>query len=103
MIALTVMKPILDYWLNKLFFDLHTNGSLLVEYRKDPHNFLTRYNLSDNVRVAIETDDVVTLARLTNPFLLRYYFLRMGMTDERFIERLQPLREGSVKQEMGRG
>jgi hypothetical protein len=97
------MKPILDYWLNKLFFDLHTNGSLLVEYRKDPHNFLTQYNLSDSVRLALETDDVVTLARLTNPFLLRYYFLRIGMADETFIERLQPLREGSIKRGVGNG
>lgn len=87
------MKPTLDYWLSKLMFDLHTNRALGDEYRKNRDEILLRYPLSDPVLRALRQDDVAFLAGLTNGFLLRYYFLVIGMTDRNFIDRLQPPRK----------
>ena len=90
------MKPALDYWLSKLMFDLHTNRALGDEYRKNRDEILLRYPLSDPVLRALRQDDVAFLAGLTNGFLLRYYFLVIGMTDRNFIDRLQPPKKPAV-------
>lgn len=83
------MKPALDYWLSKLMYDLHTDRALGGEYRKNRDEILSRYPLSDAVLSALRQDDVAFLAGLTNGFLLRYYFLVIGMTDRNFIEGLR--------------
>ncbi len=97
------MKPSIDYFLNKLFHDLHTNRSLSAEYRADRNAVLSRYELSEGVRAAVLGDDVVALARLTNPFLLRYYCFQIGMADDDFIRRLQPLRAPDASLEAAHG
>ena len=50
---------------------------------------LGRYPLKPEVRAAVLADDVAALARLTNPYLLRYYFAAAGMPDGEFIARLR--------------
>ena len=87
------MKPMLDYWLSKLFYDLHTDRALAGMYSNNRDEVMSKYPLSDSVISAIMRDDVAFLAGLTNGFLLRYYFLVIGMTDEKFIEGLQHLRK----------
>ena len=42
---------------------------------------------------ALRNDDVGFLARRTNGFLLRYYFLVVGMSEQDFIAGLQANRE----------
>ena len=76
-----------DYWLSKLCFDLQ-DPARVVEYRRDRDAVLARYPLKPDVRAAVLADDVGALARLTNPYLLRYYFAAAGMPDAEFIAQL---------------
>jgi hypothetical protein len=77
-----------DYWLSKLFFDLQS-APLADEYRADRKKVLDRYTLRPEVRAAVESDDVATLSRLVNPYLLRFYFLMAGMPEDEFLRRIR--------------
>jgi len=77
-----------DYWLSKLFYDLQ-QPALGAEYRANRAAVLDRYDLKPEVRAAALADDVAVLARLVNPYLLRYYFSIIGMKDDAFISRLR--------------
>lgn len=77
-----------DYWLSKLFFDLQQPAAAEA-YRRDRPAVLARYPLAADVLDALARNDVVTLAGRTNPYLLRYYFGTVGMSDAEFIARLQ--------------
>jgi len=82
------MRDMRDYWLSKLCFDLQ-DPARVVEYRRDREAVLGRYPLKPEVKAAVLADDVAFLARLTNPYLLRYYFAAAGMPDADFIARLR--------------
>jgi hypothetical protein len=82
-----------DYWLSKMFFDLHNDSTLAAEYRKDMLAVLDRYAITPDVRKAVMEDDVATLAPLVNPYLLRFYFQVRGMPQSDFIARLNALAE----------
>jgi hypothetical protein len=77
-----------DYWLSKLFFDLQ-NPALANEYRAGRGKVLDRYPLKPQVRAAVESDDVGTLSKLVNPYLLRFYFLMAGMPEDEFLRRIR--------------
>lgn len=77
-----------DYWLSKLFFDLQ-DPAKAAEYRAGRAAVLERYALSPDVRAAVEADDVAFLAPRVNPYLLRFYFLVAGMSDEEFRRRIR--------------
>lgn len=77
-----------DYWLSKLFFDLQ-DPPVADEYRADRKAVLARYPLKAEVRAAVEADDVAALAKLVNPYLLRFYFLMAGMPEEDFLRRIR--------------
>ena len=77
-----------DYWLSKLFFDLQ-GPALAEEYRGDRRKVLDRYPLKLAVRSAVEADDVAALARLVNPYLLRFYFHISGMPEEDFLRKIR--------------
>ena len=77
-----------DYWLSKLCFELQDPAGA-AEYRRDREAVLDRYPLKPEVRAAVLADDVAFLARLINPYLLRYYFAAAGMPDADFIARLR--------------
>jgi hypothetical protein len=76
-----------DYRLSKLMFDLQS-PALVAEFRRDRDAVLERYALKPDVRRAMLDDDVPALAKLVNPYLLRYYFGYRGMSDADFIARL---------------
>lgn len=78
-----------DYWLSKLFFDLHSSPSLGEAYRADRRRVLDRYPLQPDVRAAVERDDVATLAPRVNPYLLRFYFVVAGMSEAEFLTRIR--------------
>ena len=82
------MRDMRDYWLSKLCFDLQ-DPVRVAEYRRDRDAVLAGYPLKPEVRAAVLADDVGALARLTNPYLLRYYFAAAGMPDAEFIARLR--------------
>ena len=77
-----------DYWLSKLFFDLQS-PPLAEEYRSARRKVLDRYPLKPEVRAAVVSDDVAYLARLVNPYLLRFYFLMAGMPEDEFLRRIR--------------
>jgi hypothetical protein len=83
----------LDYRLSKMCYDLHTDRALADEYRAERLAVIARYQLADEVAQALCNDDVAFLARRTNGFLLRYYFLVVGMSEANFIAGLQANRE----------
>ena len=83
----------LSYRLSRLFYDLHTDRALAGEYRLNRPSIIARYNLPEPVVDALRRDDVAFLAKLTNGFLLRYYFFVIGMAEADFIARLQANRE----------
>ena len=80
-----------DYWLSRLFFDLQ-NPAAASEYRADRKAVLDRYPLKPEVRAAVERDDVAFMAPITNPYLLRFYFLVAGMNEEEFLRRIRATR-----------
>ena len=77
-----------DYWLSKLFFDLQ-NPSAADEYRADRRKVLDRYPLKLEVRAAVERDDVAYVAKLVNPYLLRFYFHMSGMPENDFLRKIR--------------
>ena len=76
-----------DYWVSKLFFDLQQPAAA-NEYRADREKVLARYPLKPEVRRAVETDDVASLARWVNPYLLRFYYVALGKPEAWFLERI---------------
>jgi hypothetical protein len=78
-----------DYWLSKLFYDLAQPEGPKAEYKADREAVMARYPLSAEAEAAVRADDVAALARLVNPYLLRYYFTLIGTPDQVFIERLR--------------
>ncbi|MBM3344082.1 MAG: hypothetical protein FJY56_18505 [Betaproteobacteria bacterium] len=77
-----------DYWLSKLFFDLQIPAAA-AEYRANRAAVLDRYPLKPALRAAVQADDVAALAPLTNPYLLRFYFLVAGMSEAEFLKRIR--------------
>jgi hypothetical protein len=77
-----------DYWLSKLFFDLQ-NPALAGEYRADRWKVLAGYPLKPEVRAAVERDDVAYVAKVVNPYLLRFYFHMSGMPEDEFLRRIR--------------
>ena len=83
-----------DYWLSKLFFDLQTPARAAA-YRADRASIPKDYPLEPEVRAAVMADDVGFLARLVNPYLLRFYFSAAGMSDAEFIGQLRASKAGA--------
>ena len=90
-----------DYWLSKLFFDLQTPAAA-EEYRADRNRVLERYPLKPEVRLAVVKEDVAALATLVNPYLLRFYFVAVGKSEDWFLERIRNT-QTAVPNEAARG
>ena len=69
-----------DYWLSKLFYDLQ-QPALGAAYRADRAKVIANYPLKPEAKAAALADDVAVLARLVNPYLLRYYFSIIGVKE----------------------
>jgi hypothetical protein len=78
----------LDYWLNKVMYDLQ-HAELRTEFRRDPAAFLDRYPLSPEARNAALAGDVAYLLPRTNAYLMRFYVGYLGMPDDEFIRQLR--------------
>jgi hypothetical protein len=78
-----------DYWLSKLFFDLQSTPELGAAYRADRRKVLERYPLKPEVRVAVDNDDVAFLSARVNPYLLRFYFVVVGMPETEFLSKVR--------------
>ena len=80
-----------DYWLSKLFYDLHHDTDLAKAYRADMAAVIGRYPIKPEVRNALMGDDVATLSPLVNAYLLRFYFQIRGMPEAEFIAKLHAI------------
>jgi hypothetical protein len=85
-----------DYWLNKLFFDLQRNPDQAAQWRTDRASVLGNYPLAPDIRAAILADDIAVLAAHANAYLLRFYFSLCGMSDAELIQRLRALAPSTV-------
>jgi hypothetical protein len=83
-----------DYWLNKLFFDLQRNAAMAAQWRSDRVSILSDYQLAPEIRAAILADDVALLAPRANAYLLRFYLSLCGMSDAEVIGKLRALASG---------
>ena len=77
-----------DYWLSKLMFDLQQPAAA-EEFKANREAVLARYPLKPEVRAAVDADDVTTLAKLVNPYLIRFYFVAVGRNEAWFLERIR--------------
>jgi hypothetical protein len=85
-----------DYWLSKLFYDLHNDEKLAADYRADMPGVLSRYEIKSELRKALLEDDVATLAPLVNAYLLRFYFQVRRMPQDEFIAKLNAIGNGGT-------
>ena len=80
-----------DYWLSKLFFDLQSPENM-KRWREDRDAFLAEYPISVEMREAVFTNDIATIAPHVNAYLLRFYFSISGMCDPELLDRLHALK-----------
>jgi hypothetical protein len=80
------------YQLQKLIYEVNRNAERKEEYRKDPSNFASRYDLSSEEREAILKLDIRTLYRLgVHPLLLRPFTLLHRVSAEDYAKSLSGL------------
>lgn len=77
-----------DYWLNRFFFQMQ-QPDVRQRYLADPDAVMSEYRLSPEARAAVRDQDVAYLAPRTNPYLLRYYFGYIGVSDVDFIAKVR--------------
>lgn len=80
-----------DYWLNKLFFDLQQQPEKAARFKSDMKAVLADYPLKADLREAVISDDLATMAPHANAYLLRFYYAIRGVKDDDFIRRLNEL------------
>jgi len=80
-----------DYWLSKMFFDLHQDPDLAKAYNADMAAVMARYSIKPEVRRALLADDVAALSPLVNAYLLRFYFQIRRMPQDEFIAKLHAM------------
>jgi protocatechuate 4,5-dioxygenase alpha chain len=81
------------YYLNKLFYDTQ-RAETLASYRQDQRAFLDGYQLSPEVRAAVESNDIGAMYQAgANPYLLRYYCVNMQVPEPEFLGALAALRD----------
>jgi hypothetical protein len=74
-----------DYRLSRFFYEMQ-QADVRQRYAGDPDAVMNEYRLSPEVQVAVKARDVAFLSRLTNPYLLRFYFGYIGMPDVEFLK-----------------
>lgn len=86
------MHQRIDYWLNKLFYDLHGDAALAARFRADRRAVMAGYPLESGVIAAVLHDDLACIAPLSNGFLLRYYCLAARMPEPVFLQHMLAMR-----------
>ena len=80
-----------DYWMSNLFFDIQAPNTL-AKWKSDPESVLEDYPLSPEMRKAVLSDDLETIAPHVNAYLLRFYFSISGMKDDEMLTRLHAMK-----------
>jgi len=80
---------VVDYWLNKLIYDLQSPGTM-AEYRKDRAAVMQRYPLAPEALEALKSNDIVTLVRRgVNPYLVRMYGYVAEVSEPSFVAQIE--------------
>ena len=78
------------YRINKLLFDLQMQPGLFEEFTADPAQVTQRYRLDPEEARAVAEVDATALSRLgTQPYLLRFYTVRRGMSNDELIRQIE--------------
>ncbi|HWP30081.1 MAG TPA: hypothetical protein VNM50_11150 [Chloroflexota bacterium] len=78
------------YRVNKLLFDLQAQPALWDEFRTNFEALAARYGLTPEEARAVREVDATALSRLgVQPYLLRFYTVQQGMSNEEFIRQLE--------------
>lgn len=80
----------LDYWLNKLMFDLQ-GPDAKDRWTNRRQETIDQYPLSPALRKALMEDDFAAIHPKANPYLMRTYLLMCGLDDDASIEALNAL------------
>lgn len=86
-----------DYWLSRFFYEMQ-QADVRQRYAADPDAVMNEYRLSPEVQAAVKAKDVAYLSRLTNPYLLRFYFGYVGMPDVEFLKLVRATGASSNKE-----
>ena len=80
----------LDYWLNKLMFDLQGDDGrdLWTNHREE---VIAKYPVSLEIKQALLKDDFAFLYHKTNPYLMRFFLLICGHGDAESIKILSAI------------
>lgn len=81
----------LDYWLNKLMFDLQ-GPDAKDRWTNRRRETIDQYPLSPELKKALMDDDFATIHPKANPYLMRTYLLMCGLDDAASIKALSTLR-----------
>ena len=78
------------YRINRLLFDLQMKPGMWDEFQASPQMVVDQYQLApEEARAVVETD-ATSLSRLgVQPYLLRFYTVRRGMSNEELIRQLE--------------
>ena len=78
------------YRINKLLFDLQMEPGLWDEFKASGAAVADRYRLDPEEARAVIDVDATALSRLgAQPYLLRFYTVRQGMSNEELIRQLE--------------
>jgi hypothetical protein len=77
-----------DYWLSRFFFEMQ-QPQVRERFAADPQVVMDSYRLKPEVQAAVRANDIDALGRLTNPYLLRFYFGYIGMPEAEFLARIR--------------
>ena len=80
----------IDYWLNKLIFDLQGPDGK-DRWTKGRAATIDEYPVSPEIRQALLDDDFAVIQPLVNPYLMRFYLLICGLGDDGSIEVLSAM------------
>jgi hypothetical protein len=78
------------YQLNRLLFDLQMKPGLWDEFAASPQAVTDRYGLDvDEARAVVAVDATAMSRQGVQPYLLRFYTVRQGMSNDELIRQLE--------------
>ncbi len=78
------------YRINRLLFDLQMKPGLWEEFKASPELVADRYHLdADEARAVIDVDATAMSRQGVQPYLLRFYTVRQGMSNEELIRQIE--------------
>lgn len=78
------------YWMNRVLFDVHHQGSHLERYKASPAEYMKDIPLDDVLKAAIRDNDIGAMYLAgVNPYLLRAHCLGLHIPEKTFLDSLR--------------